>query len=75
MSVAPTATVKRKAFELGADLASIGSVERPANFPPRMSPAGLVPSARSVLVLALHHGDGCATANTEDAGIRADRLA
>ena len=53
-----TAAVRTKAFALGIDLVGVGNIERWAQCPPLMSPAGILPSARSVVVCALHHGDG-----------------
>lgn len=57
MNVSLTAQVKRKALEMGADLVGIGNVERWDKAPLMMSPKGLMPQTRSVIVLALHHGD------------------
>ncbi|HHX38475.1 MAG TPA: hypothetical protein GX715_00790, partial [Armatimonadetes bacterium] len=55
-----TGRVKEFAFsELGADLVGIANIERFANAPLRMSPQGILPSARSVVVMALHHPDAC----------------
>ena len=53
-----TAAVKRKAYKMGADLVGIANIERWANCPLMMSPAGILPTARSVVVMAIHHGDG-----------------
>ena len=53
-----TAKAKKAAYDLGAHLVGVGNIERWANCPPLMSPAGIMPSARSVLVCALHHTDG-----------------
>ncbi|MDD5603026.1 MAG: hypothetical protein PHG48_02945 [Eubacteriales bacterium] len=49
-----------KAFikKLGGDLAGVSSVERFSNAPIRMSPKGHLPSARSVIVAAVHTPDG-----------------
>ena len=58
MSDSLTAAVKQKARWLGMDLVGVGNIERWAGCPPMMSPAGLLPTARSVVVCALHHGDG-----------------
>ena len=58
--VALTARVKGHALgELGADLVGIADVGRFRNAPERMSPQGIMPDARSVVVMALHHPDGC----------------
>lgn len=45
--------------KLGADMAGIAPVERFKNAPLRMSPSGLLPSARSVIVAGIHHPDAC----------------
>jgi epoxyqueuosine reductase QueG len=52
-----TDAVKARAKELGADLVGIAPVERFAGAPHRMSPQGLLPGARSVVVAAIHHLD------------------
>jgi epoxyqueuosine reductase len=57
MNTTLTALVKNRAFELGAHLAGVGNIERWSAAPPLMSPAGLMPRARAVLVCALHHTD------------------
>lgn len=52
--------LRRYALEtLRADLCGIANVERFLHAPPRMSPAGIMPSARSVVVMAVHHPDAC----------------
>lgn len=52
-----TEEVKAKAVELGADLVGIAPVERFAGAPLRMSPEGLLPGAKSVVVAGIHHLD------------------
>ena len=53
-----TAEIKRYAMEvLRADLVGIANIERFVNAPLRMSPQGLMPAARSVIVMAVHHPD------------------
>lgn len=52
-----TNEVIRKAIELGGDLVGIAPVERFKGAPLRMSPKGLLPEARSVIVVAIHHPD------------------
>jgi epoxyqueuosine reductase QueG len=52
-----TNEVLKKAKEMGGDLAGIAPVERFKNAPLRMSPLGLLPSAKSVIVVAIHHPD------------------
>ncbi|HPT97366.1 MAG TPA: hypothetical protein PLU39_05805 [Armatimonadota bacterium] len=55
-----TGRVKEFALsQLGADLVGIANIERFENAPLRMSPQGILPSARSVVVMALHHPDAC----------------
>ena len=52
-----TAAVVGRAKELGSDLVGVAPVERFAGAPRRMSPQGLLPPARSVIVAAIHHPD------------------
>ena len=53
-----TAEIKRYALKvLRADLVGIADIGRFANAPLRMSPQGIMPSARSVIVMAIHHPD------------------
>ena len=53
-----TAEIKRYALEtLRADLVGIANIERFAHAPLRMSPQGIMPAARSVIVMAVHHPD------------------
>ncbi|MHB8995374.1 MAG: hypothetical protein ACYC63_09020 [Armatimonadota bacterium] len=54
-----TGLVKNRAFTLGSDLVGVANIERFANAPLEMSPAGIFPEAKSVVVCALHHPDGC----------------
>lgn len=44
--------VKRKALALGADLVSIGNIERWEGAPPQMDPRQIMPEARSVISMA-----------------------
>jgi epoxyqueuosine reductase QueG len=53
-----TAKAKQAAYDLGSHLVGVGNIERWENCPPLMSPAGIMPEAKSVLVCALHHTDG-----------------
>jgi len=53
-----TALAKTEAFGLGAHLVGVGNIERWAQAPLLMSPKGIMPTARSVLVCAIHHTDG-----------------
>lgn len=52
-----TAIVKKKAFEMGADLVGVGNIERWKEAPLLMSPIGLMPDGKAVLVCAIHHTD------------------
>jgi epoxyqueuosine reductase QueG len=45
--------------DLNADLVGVANVERFENAPLRMSPQGLMPDARSAIVMAVHHPDAC----------------
>jgi epoxyqueuosine reductase QueG len=51
--------IKDYAFKLGADLVGFGGIGRCRHAPPMMSPQGLMPTARTVIVMALHHPDAC----------------
>jgi len=52
-----TKEVMEKAIELGGDLVGIAPVERFKGAPLRMSPKGLLPEAKSVIVVSIHHPD------------------
>ncbi len=53
-----TGRVKAYALQdLNADLVGIANIERFAKAPPLMAPQGIMPSARSVVVMAVHHPD------------------
>ena len=52
-----TARAKTAACTFGAHLVGVGNIERWENCPPLMSPAGIMPDARSVLVCGIHHTD------------------
>lgn len=52
-----TSKVKAFALAMGADLVGIANVERFDNAPLKMSPKGLLPTAKSVIVMAIHHPD------------------
>ncbi len=54
-----TEVVKLRAFELGADLVGIASTERYEHAPEMMRPQALLPTAKAVIVLAIHHPDAC----------------
>lgn len=57
MSILLTSLARLEGFSLGADLVGVGNIERWENAPLLMSPAGIMPSARSVVVCAIHHTD------------------
>jgi len=52
-----TLAVKELAYRLGADLVGVANIERFSNAPIRMSPQGILPGAKSVIVCAVHHPD------------------
>jgi epoxyqueuosine reductase len=57
-SIALTAQIKEFARkELNADLVGVANIERFHGAPIMMSPQGILPSARSVVVMAVHHPD------------------
>jgi len=47
------------AHQLGADLVGIANIERFSKAPIKMSPQGILPTAKSVIVCAIHHPDAC----------------
>jgi epoxyqueuosine reductase QueG len=51
--------VKNYAYELGADLIGFGGIDRCKNAPRMMSPQGLYPEAKTVIVMGVHHPDAC----------------
>jgi len=53
-----TALAKQEAFSLGVDLVGVANIERWEKAPLLMSPLGLMPAGKSVLVCAIHHTDG-----------------
>jgi len=52
-----TQKIKKYALDLGADLVGIAPIERFAKAPIMMSPQGLMPTAKNVIVCAIHHPD------------------
>ena len=54
-----TQKVKAGALSLGADLVGIAPVERWRNAPSRLSPQGIFPEAKSVVVMGIHIPDAC----------------
>lgn len=52
-------TLKSYAYGLGADLIGFGNIERCQHAPPMMSPQGLFPGAKTVIVMGIHHPDAC----------------
>ncbi|MFA5205737.1 MAG: hypothetical protein WC708_15175 [Lentisphaeria bacterium] len=51
--------LKGFAYENGADLIGFGNIERCRHAPVMMSPQGLFPGARTVVVMGIHHPDAC----------------
>ena len=51
--------VKQHARELGADLVGVGGIDRCRHAPVMMSPQGVFPGARTVVVMGIHHPDAC----------------
>ncbi len=51
--------VKSFAYEIGADLVGFGNIERCEHAPLKMSPQGILPSAKTVIVMGIHHPDAC----------------
>jgi len=51
--------IKHFAYCIGADLVGFGNIERCKNAPLMMSPQGVYPGAKSVVVMGLHHPDAC----------------
>ncbi|MGI6652880.1 MAG: hypothetical protein ACOX55_02035 [Christensenellales bacterium] len=51
------AHIKKMAHSLGSDLVGFANVERFANAPAQMSPQGILPTARTVIVCGIHHPD------------------
>ena len=51
--------LKNFAYELGADLIGFGGIDRCKHAPPMMSPQGLYPEAKTVIVMGIHHPDAC----------------
>ncbi len=52
-------TIRRQSLALGADLIGFGNVERCRHAPLMMSPQGVYPGCRTVIVMALKHPDAC----------------
>jgi epoxyqueuosine reductase QueG len=52
-----TNKVKEYALSLGADLVGVANIERYENAPIKMSPQGILPTAKSVIVCGIHHPD------------------
>jgi epoxyqueuosine reductase QueG len=62
-----TARVKRFALsELNADLVGVANIERFKGAPIKMSPQGILPTARSVVVMAVHHPDAAVELGGEE---------
>lgn len=52
-----TAKVKACAYDFGADLVGVANIERFKGAPIMMSPQGILPTAKNVIVCAIHHPD------------------
>jgi epoxyqueuosine reductase QueG len=52
-------SIKNFAYELGADLVGFGDIERCNHAPIMMSPQGVFPGSKTVIVMGLHHPDAC----------------
>ncbi len=52
-----TQKIKALAHELGADLVGFANIERFAEAPIKMSPQGIMPKAKTVIVCGIHHPD------------------
>ena len=52
-----TQLVKAFAHELGVDLVGFANIERFDEAPIKMSPKGIMPTAKTVIVCAVHHPD------------------
>ena len=67
VDTALTAQVKRFALaELNADLVGVANIERFKGAPLKMSPQGILPAARSVVVMAVHHPDAAVELGGEE---------
>ncbi len=53
------AKIQQYARDMGADLVGFGSIDRCKHAPPMMSPQGIMPTARTVVVMGIHHPDAC----------------
>ncbi len=52
-----TQHIKDFAFQIGADMVGIANIERFSGAPIMMSPQGIMPKAKTVIVCAVHHPD------------------
>jgi epoxyqueuosine reductase QueG len=51
--------VKSFAYGIGADLVGFGNIGRCKHAPLKMSPQGILPEAKTVIVMGIHHPDAC----------------
>ena len=65
-TTALTERIKAEAIKLGADLVGIAPVERWAKAPVEHSPLGIMPTAKSVIVCAVHIPDACVELGSEE---------
>ena len=54
-----TYMLKEYAYQLGSDLVGVADIKRFEKAPAMMSPQGILPTAKSVIVCAIHHPDAC----------------
>jgi epoxyqueuosine reductase QueG len=52
-------SIKNFAYELGADLVGFGDIGRCKHAPIMMSPQGVFPGSKTVIVMGIHHPDAC----------------
>ncbi len=58
--------IKDYAYQLGADLVGFGGIDRCKHAPIMMSPQGIYPDAKTVIVMAVHHPDACVEIGGEE---------
>ena len=51
--------VKEQAYKMGVDLIGFGNIARCEHAPIKMSPQGVFPGAKTVVVMGIHHPDAC----------------
>lgn len=58
--------IKQYAYEIGADLVGFGDIGRCRHAPIMMSPQGLYPEGKTVIVMGVHHPDACVELGGEE---------